>query len=126
MVQTELNEMSIFLHTLSKEEWEHPTLCEGWRVRHIVGHFVAGYSIPIPKTLWILAVRFRFNLPKAAHEVSTRCGDENSPETLLAEFDRWTKAKKHRGVATVGPMKEHFLDDIINQWDITIPMGKTR
>ena len=126
LVQGELNDMSVFLHTLTKEEWEHPSLCEGWRVRHVVGHFVAGYSIPLPKILWILAFKYRFNFPKAAHEISTKCGEENSPETLLGEFDRWTKAKTHRGVAILPPMKEHFLDHIIHQWDISIPLGKPR
>ncbi|MBN9392254.1 MAG: maleylpyruvate isomerase family mycothiol-dependent enzyme [Chloroflexi bacterium] len=126
LVRAELADMSQLLHSLTPEEWENPTLCEGWRVRHIAGHFVGGYSIPLPQVLWLLGVKYKFNFPRAAHEISTQCGEENSPATLLAEFDRWTTAKKHRGVATVGPMKEHFLDHMIHQWDITIPLGRPR
>lgn len=126
LVRVELADMSNLLHTLTREEWENPTLCEGWRVRHVAGHFVSGYSIPLPEVLWLLGAKYHFNFPKAAHEISTRCGEENSPETLLAEFDRWTTARKHRGVATVGPMKEHFLDHMIHQWDISVPLGRPR
>ncbi|HEX2909770.1 MAG TPA: maleylpyruvate isomerase family mycothiol-dependent enzyme [Chloroflexia bacterium] len=126
LVRAELLDLSHFLHTLNKAEWEEPTLCEGWRVRHIVGHFVVGYSLPLPKVLWILAFQYHFNLPRAAHEISTRYGEEHSPEKLLTEFDRWTQAKKHTGMATIGPMEEHFLDHVIHHWDITIPMGRPR
>lgn len=126
LVRAELTDMGQLLHNLAPEEWDHPSLCEGWKVRHIVGHFVAGYSIPLPKALWLLGAEYKFNFPKAAHELSVRYGDENSPERLVSEFDRWTTAKRHRGIAVVGPMNEHFLDHMIHQWDITIPLGRPR
>lgn len=124
LVRAELKNFSDFLHTLEPADWEHPTLCEGWKVRHIVGHFVAGYSIPVPKTLWVLAKDYRFNFPKAAHEVSTAYGEQHSPTDLMANFDKYTQRPKHIGIATVPPMSEHFLDHLIHQWDIQVPMNK--
>jgi uncharacterized protein (TIGR03083 family) len=124
LVRAELKNMSDFLHTLDPSEWEHQTLCEGWKVRHIVGHFVAGYSIPVPKTLWVLAKDYRFNFPKAAHEVSTSYGEKQSPTELMANFDKYTQRQKHIGIATLPPMSEHFLDHLIHQWDIQVPLNK--
>lgn len=126
LVQSELRDFSATLHGLDKEDWEHPSLCEGWKVRHVVGHLVAGYSIPVSKALWDLATQYRFNFPKGVHETSTRYGDENSPEKLLALFDQWTQRDKHIGVASLPPMSEHFLDHMIHHWDITMPLGRPR
>lgn len=124
LIRSELNDFSDFLHTLEPAEWEHPTLCEGWKVRHIVGHMVSGYSIPVPKAFWILAKDYRFNFPKAAHEISTNLGETHSAADLLADFDRYTRRPKHKGIATVPPMSEHFIDHRIHQWDIQVPMNK--
>ena len=126
LVRDELKEFSDFLHTLEPAEWEHPTLCEGWRVRHIVGHISQGYSIPIPQVLWRLAKDYRFNFAKAAHEISTSYGESHTPAELLASFDRYTQRSKHIGIATIPPMSEHFLDHLIHQWDIRVPMNRPR
>lgn len=124
LVRTELTTLSDFLHTLEPADWEHDTLCEGWKVRHVVGHLVSGYSIPLPKALWSLAKDYHFNFPRGAHEISTAMGDTHTPTELLADFDKYTKRAKYIGVASVPPMSEHFIDHRIHQWDIQVPMQR--
>lgn len=124
LVRAELKDMSNFLHTLTPAEWEHSTLCEGWKVRHIVGHLVGGYSIPVPEVLKKLIVDYRFNFPKAAHEVSTQVGETHSPAELMADFDKYTQQPKQIGIAKLPPMSEHFIDHLIHLWDIQIPLDK--
>lgn len=126
LVWAELRDFSQMLHGLTKEDWEHPTLCEGWKVRHVVGHLALGYSTPIPQVLKVLATQYRFSLPKAAHVESTRFGEEHSPEQLLSIFDEWALRDRHIGIATLPPMSEHFLDHMIHHWDITVPLGRPR
>jgi len=31
-------DFSVYLHMLTSEQWEMPSLCDGWRVRDVVGH----------------------------------------------------------------------------------------
>lgn len=126
LTKAELRDFSELLHTLDEADWERSTLCEGWKVRHIVGHLVAGYSTPLPKLVWTLATQYRFNFPKAAHEVSTRTGEQHSPKELLAMFDEWALRDQLIGIASIEPFIEHFLDHMIHQWDITVPMGHPR
>ncbi|MCZ8379371.1 maleylpyruvate isomerase family mycothiol-dependent enzyme [Mycobacterium sp. CPCC 205372] len=38
MIADERSELLEFLQTLSAEQWEVPSLCEGWRVRDVVAH----------------------------------------------------------------------------------------
>lgn len=32
--------MAAFLRTLTEDDWEQPSLCEGWRVRDVVAHLL--------------------------------------------------------------------------------------
>lgn len=40
----ELASISEFVNTLSDDEWNQATLCEGWRVRDIISHMTFGYT----------------------------------------------------------------------------------
>jgi hypothetical protein len=53
MHDEENEEFSAFLHTLAPEDWERPSLCEGWRVRDVVGHILYGNELK----LWTLPFR---------------------------------------------------------------------
>lgn len=43
MARAERQDFAAFLDELSDEQWESPTLCEGWRVRDVVAHMF-GYD----------------------------------------------------------------------------------
>src|SRR5690606_18647488 len=36
---------------LGPDDWDHPSLCEGWRVRDVYGHMCVGHTYPLPKLL---------------------------------------------------------------------------
>jgi hypothetical protein len=38
----ELASISDFVHGLSDEQWDHDTLCRGWRVRDVISHMTLG------------------------------------------------------------------------------------
>ena len=33
------------LKSLTPQQWDAPSLCEGWRVRDVVGHLVTGFQM---------------------------------------------------------------------------------
>jgi uncharacterized protein (TIGR03083 family) len=126
LTRAELKDLSDFLHSLKESEWDNPSLCEGWKVRHVIGHITLGYSVPLPKVLMLLAFKYGFSLPKASHYASMQFGDQHKPQDLLAIFDKFTTRPKFRGIAATGSQAEHFVDHMIHHWDVSIPLGKTR
>src|SRR4051794_3777822 len=47
-------DFSSFLHTLAPEDWDRPSLCEGWRVRDVVGHILYGNGLKLWTLPWKL------------------------------------------------------------------------
>src|ERR1700736_342354 len=82
----EMAAISDFLHQLSPEQWDHPSLCEGWRVRDVIGHMCVGYTTPMPAMIAKVARR-GFNVPKASLDESIAFRTAHSPAEILAVFD---------------------------------------
>lgn len=78
----------IYLHSLSDEEWEMPSLCEGWTVKDVVGHMGAlskGLFTP-----WVIGLVFSADL----EEHNDRDVDKRRswvPAKVLAEYEKWSK-----------------------------------
>ena len=70
----ELASISELLHGLSDEQWDHESLCTGWRVRHVVSHMTLGYTTPM-LTMMAKVGRHGFNVPKASAEESVEFGN---------------------------------------------------
>ena len=82
----ELAAISELLHELRPEEWDVPSLCDGWRVRDVIGHMSLGYTTPMG-TMLAKVGRYGFNVPKASREESIAYASANSPDELLSVFD---------------------------------------
>ena len=42
LCQAAAEQLTQYLQTLSPEEWCHPSACEAWEVRDVVGHLIGG------------------------------------------------------------------------------------
>jgi uncharacterized protein (TIGR03083 family) len=125
MTRDELTDMQVMLHSLGDGQWNAPSLCEGWKVRHVIGHMCLGASTN-PLMLPILAAPYGFNIAKASGRESFRYGDEHSPAELLDVFDRLVCGPKLAGLAKVAPPHEFFVDKVIHNQDIRRPLGLAR
>src|SRR5712691_3198965 len=54
MLHAERTAFVEYLATLPAEDWERPSLCEGWRVHDVVAHLVAGAKMTIPAFIFKL------------------------------------------------------------------------
>ena len=55
-------DFSAYLHTLTAEQWDKLSLCDGWMVRDVVGHILYGNEM----RLWTLPLRLARNAAIAA------------------------------------------------------------
>ena len=49
-------DFSSYLHTLTPDDWKKPSLCEGWRVRDVVGHVLDGNELAVAQLVAELPV----------------------------------------------------------------------
>src|SRR5438477_7444523 len=79
-------DFSAYLHTLSPSQWDEPSLCEGWRVRDVVGHILYGNELKL-FTLPFKLARFGFSSDRSGKHYSIARAEGRTPAQLLVAFD---------------------------------------
>jgi len=125
MTRGELEDMSSLLHSLDESQWDAPSLCDGWKVRHVIGHICLG-STTSPFKLPVLIAPYRFNVARASSEESFKYGERHSPAEMLATFDRVLLSRDRPGLGKVAAPREWFVDKLIHNQDIRRPLGLAR
>jgi uncharacterized protein (TIGR03083 family) len=123
---TEVDQIGEMLHELDAADFDHPSLCTGWRVRDVIGHMAFGHTTPMPKIVIELA-RFRFDVPRGSYELSRAWAADRSPDEIMAVWDRdLVTGRARKGIAKTIPWDQGFLDHFIHQQDIRRPLGRPR
>ena len=125
MTAEEYADMRELLHGLSDEQWNAPSLCAGWKVRHVVGHICVGSQIS-PWSMPLRLAPYGFNVARASSALSFRYGEEHTPVQLLETFDWLSTAPGKPGLAKVVPPAEFFVDKLVHDQDIRRPLGLDR
>ena len=61
------------LRSLTPEQWDAPSLCEGWRVRDVVGHLTTGFEMSLP-AVFVKTARAGFSINKASARAGVETG----------------------------------------------------
>ena len=127
LVKDELGDFSTFLHGLDEEQWDGPSLCEGWRVRDVVGHICVGYQMKLT-TFPVMLAKYRGDVARGSHVMSIEFGSSHTPAEILAVFDAYAAEADtvRRGLTRVIPVKERMTDHLIHHEDVRRPLGATR
>lgn len=125
LVRAELADLRALLPQLTEEQWETPSLCEGWRVRDVIGHACTGYSYSVPKVLG-LVVKSGFNVPKGSGRAAVEFASSRSTPELVEAFNTATTPDKPKGFVKTMPWPERFVDHTIHEQDIRRPLGIRR
>jgi len=110
-----------FLETLSDEEWNTASLCEGWRVRDVVSHLILEYHYTFSNS-WLDFIRCGGNTNAFIMQTAIRLGEKPASE-LLDQFSRMThERQKPRSVSSLNVL----VDLLVHEQDIRIPLGKPK
>lgn len=123
-------DFAAYLHGLADHEWERPSLCDGWRVRDVVGHILYGNELRLWTLPWRLA-RYGFSSDRSGRAYSIARAEGRSVAELLTAFD---DRDPWAGTARVFPARLVLLDRLVHHQDIrralghprTIPEGRLR
>lgn len=121
MLVAERRELADLCATFSEADWEHPSLCEGWRVRDVVAHIV-GNQHDLADTIK------KPPLKGGIDAVNQRQVDKrrNWPTSrLMAEVIEITQPPS---IARLIPTVANFIlfDAWVHQQDIRWPLNKSR
>ncbi len=115
-------DLSAYLHSLDDADWDRPSLCEGWRVRDVVGHILYGNEQNL-LTLPFRLARHGFSSDRSGKAYSIARAEGRSPAELVAAFDArdpWA------GTCRVFPPKLVLLDRLVHHQDIRRALGHPR
>ncbi|WP_329792633.1 maleylpyruvate isomerase family mycothiol-dependent enzyme [Lentzea sp. DG1S-22] len=121
-VAAERREQAELLSGLTEDQWNAPSLCEGWAVKHVVAHTTLPYRSPGRRVLWELlksAGRFNHASDRMARQDAAALSTDDLLRTLKANVDHpWTPP----GGGAVGALSH----DVIHGLDITVALGLDR
>jgi uncharacterized protein (TIGR03083 family) len=108
------------LRSLTPEQWDAPSLCDGWRVRDVAGHMITGVEMSLP-TVLVKTARAGFNINKASARAGKEAGSRPTDEltTALASTTELSGFAKVLGYAKLVP------DITIHHEDIRRAVGLT-
>jgi uncharacterized protein (TIGR03083 family) len=111
-----------YLRDLAPDDWERPSLCEGWRVRDVVGHILYGNELRLWTLPWKLA-KHGFSSDRSGKAYSIARAEGRSPGQLVRDFeqrDPWA------GTCRVFPPRLTLLDRLVHHQDIRRALGHPR
>ena len=97
----EMVAISECLEQLTPQQWDAPSLCDGWRVRDVVSHMCVGYTTRMPVMLAKVARR-GFNVPRASLVESIAFGSSHSGKEIAAIFKEIHTKNIRRGISWKG------------------------
>jgi uncharacterized protein (TIGR03083 family) len=115
-------DFSAYLHTITPEDWDRPSLCDGWLVRHVVGHILYGNDLKL-WTLPFRLARFGFSSDRSGKHYSIERGERGTPAELLRDFDA---RNAWAGTCRVFPPRLVLLDRLVHHQDIRRALGHPR
>jgi uncharacterized protein (TIGR03083 family) len=121
MARQERAEMADFLASLRSEQWDHPTLSRGWRVRDIAAHVISyeerGWGELLGR---LVTARFRFG---RLNEVGLAEYEVRDPQELV-QFLR--EHLTPRGATARFGGRVGLVDAMIHHQDMRRPLGMPR
>ncbi|MEB3367684.1 maleylpyruvate isomerase family mycothiol-dependent enzyme [Saccharopolyspora mangrovi] len=121
MAVAERTDLADYLATLTREQWEEPSLCAGWRVRDVVAHAISYDDLTWSGVLK-RAARAGFK-PGAINDLGVAESRARSTDELLG---RLRAHLKPTGPITVMGGMIVLTDALIHHQDIRRPLGHPR
>ena len=108
------------LEELAPQEWDRPSLCDGWRVRDVAGHL----SLVPTITTWEMvraAPRGRFN----PHRINTLLAQQYAERSTREIVARIREHAGERRTARVLDVRDSLFDVAVHSQDVAVPLGRS-
>lgn len=118
-IDTQRLRTTALLDVLTPQEWDTPSLCEGWTVRDVAAHLTLQQLTLGPALAGALRHPGGLN-----HIINASARDRASwpPERLVDEIRGMVGSRRHNVGVTP---RETLIDIVVHGQDIAVPLGRT-
>ena len=121
VIDEQRSDLCDLLETLTPEQWETPSLCEGWRVRDVAAHLTFAHGTLGEVLPEVLKAGFNFN--KMIDRTARKRAAVLTDAEIIDRIRGFVGSRRHAvGVTHIEPM----LDILVHGQDIARPLGIAR
>jgi uncharacterized protein (TIGR03083 family) len=122
-IDEQRNRTADLLEQLTEEQWNHPSLCQGWTVRHVAAHLTlqqqrvrdfAAFFTHNPRILRSLT------LNATIHDSAVLQAQLLSSHEIISRIRAMIGSRRHNAFVT--PL-ETLTDILVHSQDVAIPLG---
>jgi uncharacterized protein (TIGR03083 family) len=118
----EREDFASFLDSLEPHEWDAPSLCDGWKVRHVAAHVLGESTFSLPGFMATM-VRSGFDPNKTVLRMALADGDRMTPAELVKALrEHAADRRRPPGVSPAGVL----VDNLVHHQDCRRALGKPR
>lgn len=122
VIERERLSLADLLEGLTDEQWNTPSLCDGWRVKDVAAHVALAPQPPRLFTMVVEGVRAGGRFHKLNHDISVRHAARPGAD-LVAELREHAASRRLPRVTNV---RNILFDILVHGQDIAIPLGIPR
>jgi uncharacterized protein (TIGR03083 family) len=122
VIEQERLSLAALLEDLSDDQWNAPSLCDGWRVKDVAAHVALAPQAPGPFAMVVESVRAGGRFHKINHDVSVRHAERPCAD-LVAELREHAASRR---LPKVTNYRNILFDVLVHGQDIAIPLGIPR
>jgi uncharacterized protein (TIGR03083 family) len=108
------------LDGLSDSEWQHRSLCAGWRVRDVAAHVALAPQVPGLGSMLADGIRARGSFQRLNHDVAVRHAARPTRD-IVAELRMHADSRR---LPAVTNYRNILFDVLVHTQDIAIPLGR--
>jgi len=121
-IATMLDSVAALLESLAPEQWDAPSMCEGWTVRHVAGHIVwrlGESSGELVASGLRQVLRARFDADRVIDDLARRTA--LAPPEELVERIRLLAERRVQGIGRTGITE--LTEAVVHGYDISEGLG---
>jgi uncharacterized protein (TIGR03083 family) len=111
------------LEGLTPAQWDEPSLCEGWTVRHVAAH-LTGQQQGVGDVIRFISAHPRMlrsvTLNAAIHDSAVLLAGELSTDEIIGRIRAMIVSRRHNVFVTP---RETLTDILVHSQDIAVPLG---
>jgi uncharacterized protein (TIGR03083 family) len=109
------------LADLDAEQWEQPSLCEGWRIKDVAAHIAFTPQSPGLPAILLMAARHRFDFDRINHDMAVALADR-PPSEIVGLLRYLADSRRKPAITTVDNL---VFDTLVHIQDVAVPLGLT-
>lgn len=122
VIEQERRSLADLAESLTPEQWEVPSLCEGWRVRDVVAHVALAPQVPGPWRMAREAARAGGRFHRLNHDLAVRHASTPGVD-LVAELREHAASRR---LPPVTSYRNTLFDVLVHGQDVAVPLGMVR